>query len=136
MNEKQQRLMQQITEKSLSDKMRDWKKSETLSSQHSIQYRQLKEYYQAYLNDQENKNNQAQNARMVSNTHYFLSHLQRMLMLQRTAVQKCERTKEKCCIEWKKQQAKRRYLRYLKWLKWEEEENAEEEMNNRPKKET
>lgn len=129
MNEKQQQLMQLITEKALRDKVLDWHKSEALSTQHDRQYSQLKKYYREYLVEQEKKNNQVQNALLLNNTHCFFNHLQRMLILQRNAVQKCEAIKEKCRFEWKKQQAKRKYLRHLKCLERELEESEEEEVD-------
>ena len=125
MNEKQLRLMQQITKKNLLDKTLECQKSVALANQHNKQYTQLKKYYQEYLNDNKNKDHQAQNATLLSNTHHFLSHLQRMLMLQRSAVNKYQSLKERCRIEWKKQQAKRKRLKYLKCLEWEEEEEEE-----------
>jgi flagellar biosynthesis chaperone FliJ len=122
MNEKQQRLMQQITEKAFRDKMLSWQRSESLSTQHNRQYAQLKKYYHEYLVEQENKNSRVQNALLLNNAHCFFNHFQRMLILQRNVVQKCETIKEKCRCEWKKQQAKRKYLRCLKRLEWESEE--------------
>jgi flagellar biosynthesis chaperone FliJ len=114
--------MQQITEKALSEKTVDWKKAETVLYQQNMQYSQLKKYYEDYAIDQKNKDKQSKNALLLRNNHYFLNNLQHMLMQQRTAVQKYQAIKEKCRIDWKKQQVKRKHLRYLKQLEWEEED--------------
>jgi hypothetical protein len=134
MNEKQWRFMVQRTEKALSDKSLEWKKAETLSIQYNNQYTQLEEYYQTYLAEQKNTENESQKAETLRNTHFFMRHLQGMLISQHSALQKCDLIKEKYRREWKKEQAKKRHLRKIKWMQWEEDEE-EEEISYKPKKE-
>src|SRR5690606_32158531 len=126
MNEKQWHLMALKTECALSNKIMEWKKAERLSLQYNNQYTQLAAYYQAYLAEQQNRDNEQQKAAMLSNTHFFIQHLQSMLILQHGALQKSEAIKEKCRHEWKKEQAKKRHLRHLKERQWEAAEEEEE----------
>ena len=135
MNKKQWRLMQKITEKNVMNKAFEYQQSQVSVTQHKAQYAQLKKYYEDYVLAQRNKENQSQNSVILRNTHYFLGNLQRMLILQSAAVQKCKEIKEKCRFAWKKQEARRKYLRYLLQQEWEEEEDEEEERNNGPKQE-